>query len=506
MKYIWLVIALTTACVPGWVRGEEPEYSVCRIESLLETGEKHELTGFKVKGRPGIYTALHGVLGVRKVDAIFHDPRTRRVSLKLSEVDIDRDVAYLTAADSSPDALPSGGLALGVWPSASQLEETLAGKPASVIGHPLGIDLKPTHSQLALRSKRPIARLTELLNPSARRELSERGSPSTGVLMLSLEGPFLPGHSGAPILDEDGAVIGIGNGGLKEGQAGHGWATPFHEISLAGISEEGVQERLNRIPPMSSNRALFLVVDDAVRQQTELRTEITATVETDDSRPVQAFRVPRSHSAASIDADTNSAGQPSALEDFLSGRVFLVSGTPVTIRSEASTLKSVLPDTELPTGLDGLFVRVSIASQAKDEGEPSELFVPLSSIRQRGHKTETNINNYGILVTGDVTGMVAGRDIIIINPRREPTQKYILDNDGASTLVLKEETQELLFGAVSPENHVGFAVRGTEIRLLEDKRRVNPVIVFRLVEILSGELKGKRGWVSQNVIRSVESP
>lgn len=485
----------------------EDEYAICRIEAQLKSGQKHELTGFRVKGMAGIYTALHGVLGCEKIDAIFHDPKARRVSMSLVQVDIDRDVAFLVAADSSAK-LPQQGLSLGIWPASDQLESVLAGQPATVVGHALGIDLKPSHSRLTLRTKRPVAGLTELLNPSARQELAERGSPSTRVAMLSLEGPFLPGHSGAPILNEENAVIGIGNGGLKEGQVSHGWAIPFHDVKLVSVDDNDVAKRIALIPPLRSNRSLFLIVDASVRKQQELLSRIATFVETEDGRPVRAFKVPSETTGPDAVPESNAGQQRSdvsALERFLTGRVFLYSGTRVVIKSEPTLLTDVLSEETMPTGLDGLFVRVEVVQEAGDEQFSDELFVPLASIRRRGDDPSNSIVNSGIMVTGDVSGMIAGRDIIIINPQRAPVKKLVLNNDGMATLVMKEDTEDLLFGGADAQNHVGFAIVGTEVRMLEGRKAPIPVLVYRMVEILSGELKGKKGWVSQNAIRTVET-
>lgn len=494
-------------CSPSVTFAEESEFAVCRIEAKLRSGEKNELTGFRVKGMAGIYTALHGVLGCERIDAIFHDPKTRRVSMSLDQVDIERDVAVLVVADAA-SKLPKEGLPLGIWPAADQLESALAGKSAAVVGHPLGIDLKSSHSLLKLRSKRPVAELTDLMNPSAREELAKRGSPSTSVSMLSLEGPFLPGHSGAPILNEENAVIGIGNGGLKQGHVSHGWATPFHDVKLVSVDDKDVTKRLERIPAIGSNRSLFLVVDASVRKQPELLSSITTLVETDDGRPVQAFKVPsevKSNQPSRNPSTNKQRSDLSALERFLTGRVFLYSGTRVVIKSEPTLLTEFLPGEALPTGLDGLFVKVQVVPGAGVEDTTEEFFVSLASIRQRGDESSISISNSGIMVTGDVNGMIAGRDIIIINPQREPVKKLVLNNDGLATLVLKENTEDLMFGATDEQTHVGFAIVGTEIKLLKGRKAPIPVLVFRMVEILSGELKGKKGWVSQNAIHEVES-
>jgi ankyrin repeat protein len=60
------------------------------------------------------------------------------------------------------------------------------------------------------------------------------GSPSLDEPMINLDGFFEPGHSGAPLLNEQNQVGGIGGGGIRE--IGLGLASPIWTLSLEDIS------------------------------------------------------------------------------------------------------------------------------------------------------------------------------------------------------------------------------------------------------------------------------
>lgn len=519
MARITLALAGCILLAVGTCHAEDEQY-VCRIESKLPASGRIEFTGFKIKGVPGVYTALHGVHGANQVDAIFHDPKTRRVRMVVSEVDIARDTALLVPLDDA-DALPAGGLGLGVWPPKHRLEGQLAGKPATVIGYPFGIDLGCATTQLTIR-KPPVAELTVLLNPSARKELAQRGSPSTSVDMLSLQGPFLPGHSGAPILDADGAVIGIGIGGLGEGKVGHGWATPFHEVELLPVSDATVNAQLVKLPVHRATYSFFLVADEAAREKPDRKSLVSTTIESGDGTPILALRRgPGDEIKNELDriaeilkairaGDNKKFTAAGELDRIMQNRIYLASGTAVEVLADPEMMK--LP-ADIPTdernmrnAMSQLYTKVRIVDgTAKDE----ELWVPTIAIRRRaGNVTVDNsINvreNNGTIVGAGNRGTVIGGDVVI-NPLPPVRKRNVLDNDGSPTLVLKQLGDDPLDSVIELDNHLGLAAVGTEVRVLDEKKAVNPFLVFRKVEILAGDLKGKTGWVSQNCIRLVES-
>lgn len=57
-------------------------------------------------------------------------------------------------------------------------------------------------------------------------QLKNQGYPSTDVSILRVGSTISPGHSGAPILDGAGMVVGIADGGLRGGTSRINWAIP----------------------------------------------------------------------------------------------------------------------------------------------------------------------------------------------------------------------------------------------------------------------------------------
>ncbi len=175
------VLALAALCAPE-AQSQPPvslpdEMHIYRIESTFKWDGKLvkvELTGFKPKEREGIYTGLHGVAGAEEVVAISPVVSVGRVKMRLTHVDIKRDVAYLEPVP--PKALPRGGLAQGK----RKVEELKAGEVLWVVGYPIGIDLRPADTELKLRVLDPVARLTDIINPAARRigQPQKPGNPS----------------------------------------------------------------------------------------------------------------------------------------------------------------------------------------------------------------------------------------------------------------------------------------------------------------------------------------
>lgn len=257
---------------------------IFRIESTYGK-ERVELTGFKVRERPGIYTALHGVVGSDDIVGFRPTPkRTLRHELVIAEVDIDRDIAYLVPKDRKAK-LPGGGLPVGRAPRMKDL----AGKTARVVGYPIGLDLLAPSTPLTVR--RPAATsLAEAVNATARKALLKRNSPALSTRVVMVDGNLLPGHSGAPILDEHGYVVAIGNGGLDKGRVGLGWGIPFHDVEPVPIAKLKNNERFVSLAKSKQGFALFCVIDDQARERAKaIRIETRSVIVSPDGGPVFAF-------------------------------------------------------------------------------------------------------------------------------------------------------------------------------------------------------------------------
>ncbi|MGZ5246979.1 MAG: S1 family peptidase [Flavitalea sp.] len=82
--------------------------------------------------------------------------------------------------------------------------------------------------------------LNDLLPPASRQFLADLGFPSLSTRIVYLKGNLLHGFSGAPIVDLNGKLIGIADGGLENGAAGISWCVNSIHIPTLENSTEGI--------------------------------------------------------------------------------------------------------------------------------------------------------------------------------------------------------------------------------------------------------------------------
>ncbi|HEV7905653.1 MAG TPA: serine protease [Pyrinomonadaceae bacterium] len=199
-------------------RAQEEHIYLIKMFDCAHQPTQRSQTGFQVRGTKGLITALHGVIDCQRVMASSRKGLVLDQPLNVVKTDIDHDVALL----SSPQLeIVDVGLE-SAPPIAWELLATV-----KVYGHPYGISNLET--TLTLR-KPPLKPLKDLVPPTPLSFLLERRSPNHLINVLNLQGNLLPGHSGAPILDSSDRVVGVANGGLREGFAGISWAIPFRDI------------------------------------------------------------------------------------------------------------------------------------------------------------------------------------------------------------------------------------------------------------------------------------
>ena len=188
-------------------------------------------------GTPGVITALHGVADCKFILALSEDGKTLDY-LETKYVDIDRDVALLTSSDieySSED---------GALEVAETGDVTL--DDLYLFGYPYGIraQLKTDHVDIRNPQKE---QLSDLVPDGVRGALDRRNSPNLGIDVYSVEGHFLPGHSGAAVFNKEDRVVGVVNGGLQGGGAEISWMIPWHEIEFESIDDPAVETRLDKL-------------------------------------------------------------------------------------------------------------------------------------------------------------------------------------------------------------------------------------------------------------------
>ncbi len=170
-------------------------------------------SGFAL-GKDGmIVTDLHVVAACASYKVKY--PGIDELPATLVRVLTERDLALLKV-----DHPPPGILGLQLAKTAPQVKEEL-----DVIGFPLGL---PAYDDASLRvtlATQVTPALRDGLDQQTLDQLKSAGSPALDTQVVRVDGNLLPGDSGAPLIDYQGNVAGIGDGGLERGTVGVGWAT-----------------------------------------------------------------------------------------------------------------------------------------------------------------------------------------------------------------------------------------------------------------------------------------
>ncbi len=232
---LFLVLAGLFASPVGAVRQYQPDPFIFRLKisgCVDNPSRQIAQTGFRVKGWPGIITALHGVAGCKQINAIaetgvfFND-------LTLAQVDIDHDVALL----SNPNQPISAAEGLGTGDPYQLGNNDIL----HLVGYP------ETATFAIRRNTQPpeIRPLGTLLQPGdMTTSTMNRNSPNPQIDILSVQVNMMHGDSGAPLLDDLNEVDGIADGGWDDGKVQIGWAIPFSEIHFQGTDSSEVKARL----------------------------------------------------------------------------------------------------------------------------------------------------------------------------------------------------------------------------------------------------------------------
>ncbi|MCB0108353.1 MAG: trypsin-like peptidase domain-containing protein, partial [Caldilineaceae bacterium] len=188
--------------------------------------EDHIQSGFRVQDQVGIVTALHGVLGCDTLVAEAGGGEKIYDELIIGQVDIRHDIAILWSDALAVDRLD--GLAPIAKPASGEQDERY-----QIIGYPLGLATQQVTDDVQIAERAPLG---NLLDDAALVAIADRDSPGIDIDVFALQTPLVPSHSGAPLVNRAGEVVGVGNSGLDLDRAEVGWAIPWDAIQLQTIA------------------------------------------------------------------------------------------------------------------------------------------------------------------------------------------------------------------------------------------------------------------------------
>lgn len=275
---------------------------------LVRMGAGKKQTGFKLQGKTGFVTALHGIVGEDKVTVTTKNGTVLR-NLKIAEVDIGNDLAVIRANGNVDLQNPERGLS-------SFNGKVVGGANLTCVGFPLTTWNTALDTQVRVRNV-PMFQLSNLIPPNQLPAFNERNSPSPNSIVLNVDGELLPGHSGGPIVDANGRVVAVADGGLKGSEITWGmllanarWQNaqlPAVRQQLAGLLNQNVQGLFVAAQAKVEIVAITCVNRDDSFNEDEIYLENNGATVTRTSHTMKdsGHRVELLPSPASVDFDRN---------------------------------------------------------------------------------------------------------------------------------------------------------------------------------------------------------
>ncbi|TVQ19200.1 MAG: serine protease [Bacteroidetes bacterium] len=227
-KFLSIGIALLLCLPPmksiGQSADQNAARSVVKITTTTMTQDDRGRPARRVGNGSGfcwndpkhIVTALHVVAGV--------DDRNIRITNHANQASGARVIGVFKEADL---ALLELTIDLGLSPLVVERVDPNSTDEFYIWGFPHGIyQMAGDHIRFS-RSIGPAPTLNSLINNTDFKfTLQRQGYPLPDAQILRVSSTIQPGHSGAPILNRNGRVIGVADGGLRSGTARLNWAFP----------------------------------------------------------------------------------------------------------------------------------------------------------------------------------------------------------------------------------------------------------------------------------------
>jgi hypothetical protein len=279
-------VALAAAVLPCVVQAQAPPgaRSVVRVICRLAGGQESRGSGFVWRSPTSVVTALHVVAGCSSI-SVESEHAGNGVSATIDKVLLEGDLALLRLEKT-----------LGLEPLSEATTVNL-NEEHSIWGYPKDVRTMQGDDIRFSRGLKAAPTLEDVMTQAQYlRSIGNQGFPAWRARILRVSSTILPGHSGAPIFDKAGLIVGIGDGGLHQGVQRINWAIPAGEYlkKLAssadptrvqrGTSSAHFAEVIDRSDPpepatasgdgpvlvwSASLRDILLTADDDARQDTE---------------------------------------------------------------------------------------------------------------------------------------------------------------------------------------------------------------------------------------------
>jgi S1-C subfamily serine protease len=210
----------------GRFGGPSVQAAVVRVDAAgCDKGTSRSGSAFIWNSPQQAVTALHVIAGCSRL-AVFYGAQGGRVRTA-------RPARVLRAADLALLTIEDGPV---TSPLTVAAQPPTAGEQMRAWGYPF-----PTRGLIdTLFTRREVTqRLKDLLNDRLRAEVQAAGMPDIEAEVLTLDvGLLLPGHSGAPLVNAAGQVVGVADGGLERGAVAVNWAIPSTRLKELMTSSE----------------------------------------------------------------------------------------------------------------------------------------------------------------------------------------------------------------------------------------------------------------------------
>jgi hypothetical protein len=191
--------------------------SVVQVSADNCPGGSRKATGFAWNQSTFIVTAWHAVGGCATLSA-YSETKGNSYSAKIYKVLKDDDLALLVL---------QSGATLQTLPETAPTSVLHADQDLHVIGFPFGsVHASGSLLHLGFGGQK----LSDYLSPDVANDLRKYGSPKPDIDIIFVD-KLVPGLSGAPIMNDQGEVVGIADGGLQGGTVGIDWALQHTYLS-----------------------------------------------------------------------------------------------------------------------------------------------------------------------------------------------------------------------------------------------------------------------------------